>query len=69
MLNSVVLDGVGSPLSPCREGTGFTTPTANGPSSFERAGVTTDTDDNAADFQSRAASDPQNRALTEPPAR
>jgi len=67
VLNSVVLDGVGSPQSPCREGTGFTTPTANGTSSFERAGVTTDTDDNAADFQSRAVSDPQNRALTEPP--
>ena len=53
-------DGVGSPNSPCREGTGITTPTANGDNSFERLGGTTDTNDNAADFQGPKPGNPQN---------
>jgi predicted extracellular nuclease len=55
-----VVDGVGSPQSPCREGTGITTPTANDDNSFERrAGGTQDTDNNAADFQGPQAGTPQ----------
>jgi hypothetical protein len=51
-------DGVGAPSSPCREGTGLTTPTENGPSNaYARA---QDTDDNAADFSGPQASDPHN---------
>ena len=56
----VIRDGVGSPASPCREGTGFTTPTTNGDNSFERAGGTTDTNDNASDFQGPKPGSPQN---------
>src|SRR5262249_54550196 len=49
-------DGVGSPQSPCREGTGFSTPTANGASdAFAR---TQDTDNNVADFSGPRATDP-----------
>jgi predicted extracellular nuclease len=55
----VIRDGVGSPASPCREGTGFTTPTANGDNSFERLGGTTDTNDNASDFTGPKPGDPQ----------
>ena len=56
-----VIDGVGSPNSPCREGTGITTPTANGDSSFERkSDGRQDTDDNAADFAGPKAGGPQN---------
>ena len=56
---SVIRDGVGSPASPCREGTGFETPTANGDNSFERVGGTTDTNDNAADFTGPKPGNPQ----------
>lgn len=56
-----VVDGVGSPNSPCREGTGITTPTANGDNSFERKnGGRQDTDDNATDFEGPKAGNPQN---------
>jgi uncharacterized protein len=57
---AVVRDGVGSPSSPCREGTGIVTPTTNTDSSFERLGGTTDTNDNAADFQGPKEGNPQN---------
>ena len=55
-----VRDGVGAPNSPCREGTGILTPTANGDNSFERIGGTTDTNDNQADFQGPKPGNPQN---------
>ncbi len=56
----VVQDGVGSPLSPCREGTGFVTPSSNGPNAFERKlGGVADTDNNVADFDGPKAADPQ----------
>jgi predicted extracellular nuclease len=59
--SGTVIDGVGSPLSPCREGSGLTTPTATDDQSFERkAGGTQDTDDNAADFEGPKAGGPQN---------
>jgi len=61
------VDGVGSPTSPCHEGTGFTTPTANGDNSFERLGGTTDTDDNVADFQGPKPGSPQNSSDPPPP--
>jgi hypothetical protein len=49
-------DGVGSPLSPCREGTGIVTPTANGASNaYARV---QETDNNAADFSGPQASNP-----------
>jgi len=49
-------DGVGAPQSPCREGTGFNTPTTNGGSNaFVR---TKDTDNNVADFSGPQASNP-----------
>ena len=58
-----VIDGVGSPASPCREGTGITTPTANGDNSFERRdGGRQDTGDNAADFAGPKSGNPQNLA-------
>lgn len=58
-----VIDGGGSPSSPCREETGITTPTANGDNSFERkSGGRQDTDDNAADFVGPKAGTPQNLA-------
>jgi hypothetical protein len=51
-------DGVGSPLSPCREGTGLVTPIGNGSSNaYARS---RDTDDNATDFAGPQASDPHN---------
>jgi predicted extracellular nuclease len=56
----VVRDGVGSPNSPCREGTGIVTPTANGDNSFERIGGTTDTNNNLPDFQGPKPGNPQN---------
>lgn len=64
-----VIDGVGSPTSPCREGTGITTPTTNGDNSFERkVGGRQDTDDNAADFTGPQVGNPQNSGqVTEPP--
>ena len=56
-----VRDGVGSPSSPCREGTGITTPTANGDNSFERRlGGITDTNDNFSDFEGPKPGNPQN---------
>ncbi|MDQ3716736.1 MAG: Ig-like domain-containing protein, partial [Actinomycetota bacterium] len=67
--DETVLDGVGSPSSPCREGTGLVTPTSNGDNSFERAGGgTTDTNDNLSDFQGPKPGNPQNRLSTTPPA-
>jgi predicted extracellular nuclease len=61
-------DGVGSPNSPCREGTGLTTPTTNGDNSFERKnGGARDTDDNATDFEGPKAGDPQNSGTVTPP--
>jgi predicted extracellular nuclease len=49
-------DGVGAPNSPCREGTGFATPAANGGSNaFVR---NQDTDNNIADFSGPRASNP-----------
>ena len=57
---NVVRDGVGSPNSPCREGTGIVTPTSNGDNSFERLGGTTDTNNNLPDFQGPKAGNPQN---------
>ncbi len=64
-----VVDGAGSPGSPCREGAGITTPTTNGDSSFERKnGGRQDTDDNAADFEGPKAGNPQNSgSVPEPP--
>ena len=51
-------DGVGSAQSPCREGTGFNTPTANGASdAFAR---NQDTDNNIADFSGPQATNPHN---------
>jgi uncharacterized protein len=55
-----VIDGVGSPQSPCREGEGILTPATNGDNSFERTGGTADTNDNARDFQGPKAGNPQN---------
>ena len=58
-----VIDGVGSPTSPCREGSGITTPAANGDNAYERlGGGRQDTDDNAADFAGPKAGGPQNLA-------
>jgi predicted extracellular nuclease len=51
-------DGVGSPLSPCREGTGFTTPTTSGAS--DAYARTQDTDNNVADFAGPQATNPHN---------
>ncbi len=63
--SNVRQDGVGSALSPCREGTGFATPTTNGASNaFVR---TQDTDDNVADFTGPQASDPHNSGGIVPP--
>ncbi len=57
---SAVVDGVGSSGSPCREGTGFVTPSTNTDNSFERIGGTQDTDNNVADFAGPKAGNPQN---------
>ncbi|HMJ97021.1 MAG TPA: lamin tail domain-containing protein [Thermoleophilaceae bacterium] len=57
---NVIRDGVGSPNSPCREGTGILTPAANGDNSFERLGGTTDTNNNQPDFQGPKPGNPQN---------
>jgi endonuclease/exonuclease/phosphatase family metal-dependent hydrolase len=59
-----VVDGVGAPNSPCREGTGFVTPGANGDNSFERVGGTTDTGNNATDFVGPKPGNPQNSGPT-----
>lgn len=54
------VDQVGAPQSPCREGTGITTPTTNGANnSFERLDGVADTDSNSADFSGPKAADPQ----------
>jgi uncharacterized protein len=60
---TTAVDGVGSPTSPCREGTGFTTTTTNGDVSYERSG---DSNNNAADFASRTPSNPENFDMTGP---
>src|SRR4029079_19565803 len=66
-VSDVTLDGVGSPTSPCREGTGFSTPTANSANnSFERIGQTQDTDNNVADFAGPKAGNPDNFPGTAP---
>jgi len=51
-------DGVGSPLSPCREGTGFTTPTTSGAN--DAYARTQDSDNNVADFAGPQATNPHN---------
>ncbi|WP_166178337.1 lamin tail domain-containing protein [Rubrobacter tropicus] len=59
--SGAVVDGVGSPNSPCREGAGITTPATTGDNSFERRdGGRQDTEDNAADFVGPKAGGPQN---------
>lgn len=66
--SGTVIDGVGSPNSPCREGAGITTPTSNGENAFERKiDGTQDTDDSAADFEGPKASNPQNTGGGAPP--
>ena len=67
VLDGVTMDGVGSPQSPCREGTGFSTPTTNGANAFERGGQTLDTDNNVANFAGPKTGAPQNYAGTAPP--
>jgi predicted extracellular nuclease len=57
---NTVRDGVGSPNSPCREGTGLLTPGTNTDNSFERLGGTTDTNNNVPDFQGPKPGNPQN---------
>jgi len=57
---TTVVDGVGSPNSPCREGIGIVTPGTNGDNSFERIGGTQDTDNNLADFAGPKPGNPQN---------
>jgi predicted extracellular nuclease len=57
---NTVRDGVGSPNSPCREGTGLVTPGSNTDNSFGRAGETTDTNNNLPDFQGPRPGNPQN---------
>jgi uncharacterized protein len=64
-----VRDGVGSPNSPCREGTGILTPTTNGDNSFERLGGTTDTNNNLPDFEGPKPGNPQNSGPPLPPLR
>ena len=59
MNGTVFVDGVGAPSSPCREGTGFTTPGTNGDNSFERVGGTLDNDNNVTDFAGPKAGNPQ----------
>jgi predicted extracellular nuclease len=56
---NTVRDGVGSPNSPCREGTGLLTPGVNADNSFERLGGTTDTNNNLPDFQGPKPGNPQ----------
>ena len=66
--SGATIDGVGSPISPCREGTGLITPTANGDNSFERKNNgAQDSDDNAADFEGPKAAGPQNSGTVTPP--
>ena len=65
--SDVTLDQVGSTVSPCREGTGLTTPGTNGDNSFERIGQTQDTDNNVVDFAGPKAGNPENFPGTAPP--
>ena len=60
--NRLVRDGAGSPNSPCREGSGMTTPASPlmGDYSFERIGGITDTNNNSPDFQGPKEGHPQN---------
>jgi len=61
--DGVVRDGAGSPNSPCREGSGMTTPASplNGDYSFERRlSGTMDTNDNVPDFEGPKPGHPQN---------
>jgi beta-lactamase superfamily II metal-dependent hydrolase len=63
---AAVVDGVGSSsgsVDECREGAGLSFPTADDDVSFHRQGDgTTDTDDNAADFDGPSAPSPTNSA-------
>jgi uncharacterized protein len=61
-IGGTVIDGVGSAQSPCHEGTGITTPGANGDNSFERRNGTADSDNNLVDFQGPKPGNPQNFA-------
>ena len=54
-------DGVGSPFSLCREGSGFTTPSSPGGSTYAFV-RSQDTDNNLADFTGPRQMDPHNRA-------
>ena len=60
---STVVDGVGAPNSPCREGTGLITTGTNGDVSYERSG---DAGNNATDFASLTPSEPENFDMTVP---
>ena len=60
-------DGVGAPNSPCREGTGYVTPSTNGENAFERLSGTQDTENNLADFEGPKVANPQNLAFVPPP--
>lgn len=62
--SGTVVDGVGAPNSPCREGIGLLTPGSNGDNSFERLLGTTDTNNNLPDFQGPKAGNPQNYGPT-----
>lgn len=63
-LTGVAVDGVGSGASPCREGTGIVTPTANGiNTAFLRStvgGVVQDANNNATDFPAAGPGAPRN---------
>jgi predicted extracellular nuclease len=59
---TTVVDMVGSPASPCREGVGITTSGTNADLARERIGGTQDTGDNATDFQPLKPGNPQNFA-------
>ncbi len=48
---TTVIDGVGSPTSPCREGAGLTTPNTSVDNAYERIGGVKDSNLNEADFQ------------------
>lgn len=66
--SGATIDGVGSPSSPCREGTGLITPATNGDNSFERKNNgAQDTNDNAADFEGPKPGNPQNSGTVTPP--
>ena len=59
---TTVIDGVGSPTSPCREGAGLTTPNTSVDNAYERIGGVKDSNLNEADFQLPKPGEPQNFA-------